>query len=231
MFASVANSQSLKLIIDGADYTGSSYTYTTSVNNTSEIKLHIQIANTSSNEVGVLVNKNVISAADNHVNSFCIGDCYPPTTNESTTVYNIAANDTTAVGVFYIEFEHGGSIGQSVIDYTIFERSDNSNSAQVRITFDVTEGTAVETNSFANAFIAFPNPVTSGMVSFKVENFSNIEGSRIVVRNILGSTVKSVIISNNIVRLNVDDLPNGIYLYSLERNGVNVATKRFIIRK
>lgn len=231
VFATLANSQSLRLIIDETDYTDSSYTYTTSTNNTNEIKLHIQIANTGSEDVGVLVRKNVISAPDEHVNSFCIGDCYPPNINESQTAYNIAANDTTAIGVFYIEFDHGGTAGQSVIDYTIFERSNNANSAQVQITFNVTGETAIESNYFANAFTAFPNPVTKGMVTFKVDNIRNIEGSRIVVRNILGSTVKTINLNNNSVSLNVDDLPNGIYLYSLEQNGRNIATKRFIIRK
>lgn len=228
--AFVSNAQTIHLLIDGFDLTGSSYTYTIPVTNTNENKLHIDIANTTSSDMAIYVRKNVISATSGQQNSFCIGSCYPPSTMESTESYPLTSNDTTHA--FYAEFSHGNAVGQTVVEYTVFDRGNSENTSKITVTFNVTSGgTAVLQPTHSISLTGFPNPATSGYISFKVEGLNSLENNRIVIRNILGVTVKSIDANSNLIRANIDDLPNGIYLYTLEQNGKNLATKRFLVRK
>lgn len=228
VFVASANSQTLRLLVNGVDLTNSSYTFTTPVTNTDDIKIHIDIANISNSDAAVLVSKNVISSTEGHMNSFCIGDCYPPSANVSTTPYTIAANDTS--DAFYVEYIHGNIIGKSVIEYTISDRNDANNVAHLTLTFDVITS-SIESKKQNILLTAYPNPVTNGEISFKIDGVNNLNNSYIIIRDILGATVKVIDLNSNIVRTNVTDLANGIYIYTFEQNGIIIATKRFLIRK
>lgn len=228
--ATLSQAQTLKLLVDGTDYSDSTYTYNVSTTGPNEVKLDILIANLSNSAVDVIVKKNQLEAAAGHVNSFCIGECYPPSTTESG-VYNIAANDTTNKGVFYLEFLHNGKKGVSRIEYTVQDRANSTNFKKIVIVFNVTDGSSIHSPAMATRISAFPNPVTSGEITFKVDGINDFTGTKIIIHNILGAKIKAIDLSSNLIKLNVSDLPNGIYLYSIEQKGRNLATKRFLVRK
>jgi hypothetical protein len=78
---------------------------------------------------------------------------------------------------------------------------------------------------------AYPNPA-SGNVTFTYSSSSQDAASTIMVRNLLGETIKKICLSGSTgkVSFNAGDLTSGIYFYSLVVNGNSVATKKLIVR-
>lgn len=79
---------------------------------------------------------------------------------------------------------------------------------------------------------AYPNPATNGNISFKIEGLMFYNNAMIVIRNIVGATIKTApVVSASPLQLNISDLPNGIYFYTLEQDGNQLLTKRFMVKQ
>lgn len=79
---------------------------------------------------------------------------------------------------------------------------------------------------------AQPNPAMSATnVAYSIP--ANFRNAKLVVRNSLGSTVKEVNLkvgSASKVSLNVSDLVNGVYFYSITADGRPLVTKKLIVK-
>ncbi len=91
--------------------------------------------------------------------------------------------------------------------------------------FDQTYITAVDSYLNDNEIVVYPNPAT---------DIINIKGSesykRVMITNLLGSIVKDIATSNNIISLNISDLKTGIYLMILYNQNGTVFKKKIVKR-
>jgi len=77
-----------------------------------------------------------------------------------------------------------------------------------------------------------PNPiVTQASLDYLASNFKH--RARILILNILGNQVMSFDLheGQHSIKLSADQLNNGIYFYTLQLDGKNVATKKMVVRK
>ena len=75
----------------------------------------------------------------------------------------------------------------------------------------------------------YPNPAND-FVNFDVE-MNGVQSASIVINNIMGQKVISQDISDSHVSINVSDLADGIYFYSLIVNNETVKTNKFVVRR
>lgn len=80
----------------------------------------------------------------------------------------------------------------------------------------------------AGNFIAFPNPANNE-ISIVSKNAS---ASLVKVYDVTGRLVNSVELSNGKVSIDISDLENGIYIYSiLDKNNSKIHTSKFVVSK
>lgn len=79
---------------------------------------------------------------------------------------------------------------------------------------------------------AYPNPATNGHITFRVEGLQGFDEATLVIRNILGATIKTTTVnSTSPIQMNIAELPNGLYFYTIEQNGKQIVTKRFMVKQ
>lgn len=79
---------------------------------------------------------------------------------------------------------------------------------------------------------AYPNPIANtATIDYSLGDLNS--SARIVILNILGNQVleHELPASENSIKIPTDQLTNGIYFYTLQLNGKNVATKKMVVRK
>ncbi len=76
----------------------------------------------------------------------------------------------------------------------------------------------------------FPNPVTE-RATIKYNLPSQYNNGKIIIRNMVGNVVRSYDIrGSGKINLEVCNLANGVYFYSITSNGINLSTKKMIIK-
>ena len=160
-------------------------------------------------------------------NSFCWGLCYPPTSDTSAVSVIIDA------GGIYDEFSGDyypdGNEGESTVKYTYFNEEDLSDKISVVVKYSTTVGVDDPANFKLSA--AYPNPASS-FVKFDYDFQEISANSKVMIYDLLGSTVKEISINNSLgsLKVNTSDLKDGIYFYSLVVNNEPTKTQKLIIK-
>lgn len=77
-------------------------------------------------------------------------------------------------------------------------------------------------------FSTYPNPASS---DFNIQMTTNGADVDLMVYNILGETVMNEQMFDGLNNVNIESLNNGVYFYSILKNGKAVETKKLIVRK
>lgn len=196
------------------------------------IESYVNVTNNAAAALDVKVKKVEIELLDNTMNTFCWGEsCFPPAifvSPNSITIEPGATEDS-----FRGEYYPQGNIGTSTMMYVFFDANNPDDSVSVYV--DYTAGyVGLEEDPVANKpeVNAYPNPANA---------FTNIEyalpsihqgQSRIVVRNVLGEIVKEVQLNKRKgkIQFDVNDLKQGVYLYSLVLENEQLITRKLIVR-
>jgi len=125
------------------------------------LKASLVVTNTSALAVQVKVRKTEIKLVAGASNSFCMGECYPPSVTESVSPFSIGANQSTAKDIFYTEYYPNGIQGISEIKYEVFDISNRNNLVSVTISYVAKEFTVLEEKpSNESRLNIFPVPVS-----------------------------------------------------------------------
>ena len=79
---------------------------------------------------------------------------------------------------------------------------------------------------------AYPNPIVSdASIDYAIDSYDHT--AKIVVMNLLGNKVMDfdLLQGQHNLKIPADKLSNGIYFYTLQLDGKNVATKKIVVRK
>ncbi len=159
---------------------------------------------------------------------FCWVQCYPPTVSVSPDGLLMAPGDFS--NLFSGDYEPNGIPGEASISYVFFDEDDLSNFSTINVTFDVAVG--IEENNFDNVYLsnAYPNPASTVM-SLDYD-LKDVNGAKLVVYDLLGSVVKNVEVTDAIgkLKVNVSDLDDGVYFYSLLVKNETVKTQKLVVK-
>ncbi|MCF8301851.1 MAG: T9SS type A sorting domain-containing protein [Bacteroidales bacterium] len=196
------------------------------------IESYVNVTNNANNALDVKVKKIEIDLLENTMNTFCWGEsCFPPSTFVSPNPITIDPGETE--DSFHGEYYPQGNDGTSSMMYVFFDSNNPDDSVSVYV--DYTSGyvgVEEEPEAIKPEINAYPNPAG---------DYTNIDytlppdhqgQARIAVRNVLGAMVKSVPVTKDAakVRINVNDLKEGVYFYTLVLNNELLITRKLVVR-
>lgn len=186
------------------------------------------VKNTTADSISVKVKKVELMALHSTENVFCWGLCFAPEVFVSPDPIVIYAGRTDSLN-FSGHYTPNGVIGISTIRYVFFDADNPSDTVCVNIDFS-TYPQGINDLSNVTLSNAFPNPANNA-VSFSYSVPQN-SLAKVIIRNVLGSIVKEVGITNNSgkLSLNTSEFVDGVYFYTFLVNGNSQVTKKLVIR-
>lgn len=199
-----------------------------------ELVTYLNVKNVSGVTKDVLCKKVEIKMLDSTEVSMCwAGGCYGTGTFVSPNAASMAAGSmNTEFSGHYTQsaFTHFQS-GESIIRWVFFDRANPNDSASVTVKY-TTYPAAIAENSMQQASLSalYPNPApVTATCSYTIPGGAF---GQIVVRDMLGSVVRSIDLSSGSGKATVNtvSLADGIYFCSLLVDGKVSQTKKMVVR-
>jgi hypothetical protein len=194
------------------------------------IQAKIWVQNNATVAKDVKVKKIHLNVLPNTLNYFCWGVCYGPDTYESPFAQSIAAGAVN--DQFYGDYSPLTVPGKSTIMYTFFDAANLNDSVSVVVEFNASPASVGNDLAAGVMFSeAYPNPAITRMnVDYELPAYVNQASIRIT--NMLGARVKEIKLEelSGTARIEVSELLNGIYFYSLLADDNLVLTRKFVVK-
>jgi len=227
----MAMSQSLGLSYAGGTLNNGDTITLFSTNNNASFAINLTVTNNSSSSIDIKVKKTELSIVSGSDNTFCDWySCFPPSTYVSPNALTLNANETNSS--FMGDYNSNDNAGKSTILYTFFNIADTNDSAAVVINFITGSAVGIENNTpIITVSKAYPNPTKDAF--YLNYDFSNSKSARVEVINVIGSVVKVQEIQglSGKTMIDVSNLNNGVYFYSVIVDGKKYVSKKLIIQK
>ncbi len=228
--AGSAFSQSLKILDAARQNVSNSNTIVTGAINHIIIG-QLYVVNDTSATVNFKVKRIENNVLANTENSFCFnGVCNPPSVSISNSAMALSIGDTTVANGFYGEYKPHAVEGSSVITYVVFNADNINDSTYVVMTYqvDYTSISVIDNSKFE-----FSNPYPNPVISQTRINYNipvSFSKATLTLRNLIGTKVKEYELSDSQGKLVLDlnDIEEGIYFYSLIVDGNVVLTRKLI---
>ena len=192
----------------------------------------IKIFNNSSSSKTVKVKKVIIDTLTGTENDFCFGgECQMPS------IYLSSMSAIIAVGEVDSSFEGGyrshSVAGTSIVSYVFFDVNNPLDSVYVNIAYTANIPSGITNNLFKQIDfpVVYPNPARNyANFSWSIPN--SFKNARIVIRDLVGAVVIEKNINSAIGKVSVDvsELRNGVYFYSLLMNESPYITRKLIVK-
>lgn len=194
--------------------------------------IYLTCKNNQSNPINVKVVSNRVYGSEGmEILSVCaVGEtCVPGTESRP---FDIAANGEKEFDSWVMINEGLAEGTNTMFSFTVQDMNDEANFRTVFVKYII--GTnAINTVDRKNTSLnLYPNPAKNmAQISYELPT-ANAKNSKIEIRNMLGSVVKVVNINGNNGTQNVDvnNMPNGVYLCSIVCNGKVCQTKKMIVK-
>jgi hypothetical protein len=198
------------------------------------IKVHVYFTNDSDETQEVLVRKIEHDIVDGSECVFCWDDfCFSPQVFEVDDPIVLEPGETSTATDFYSDFYPMGVNGTSYVEFEFFNDRESFETVSVVIKFVITaDETSVTHQELTRWTLSDPQPNPArGHTWINYSLPAGSSNAQIVVRNLLGKSVHTENISfgSNRVRINTQNLNNGIYIYSLIIDNQVVESKRLVV--
>lgn len=188
----------------------------------------ITVRNVSASAKDVMVERILNNLAPGHTGYFCWDVCYGETVNMSANPLTI--QPSTDNYSFYCDVDPHGVMGLDTVCYRFFDANNASDNVEICLYFDIGTGIPSVNASQKNQLsVASPNPAnTLSGINYYTDITKN---PKLVIYDLLGGKVfeAKLVQKQGAYILNVADLNQGVYLYSLIENGKTVATKKLVV--
>ena len=214
----LTNDQELTVMIDPADVNAG--------------EAWIVVKNVNAGPLSIKARKYELSLMEETSVTFCwAGTCYGPGTFISPDGMRIESQGTT--DEFHGDYFHNGIQGTSKVRFTFFDDGNPSDSASVLVNY-IVGYLGIDANVKAGTSISnvYPNPATAAsFVDYKLPK--SVMSASLRINNLLGVTVMEIPLDRNEgkVTINVSNLKEGIYFYSLIVNNSATHTRKFVVKR
>jgi hypothetical protein len=197
-----------------------------------EFLAYMLVKNNSDREILVKARREDIEAVSGSYNYLCWVDCFANDVNESPNADTLSPGEMTSDQIFAGHYAPNGNPGTSIVKYTFFNANDRDDNIFFIAHF-VISPTSVD-DILAKSVISdvYPNPASQN-VTFDYDLPVEVKSAGVTLFNLLGQKVVSQSINDfaGKLQINVSDLPEGVYFYSLTLNQQIAVTKKLIIRR
>jgi len=191
-----------------------------------EMEFFVNVTNNSNDVDSIKVERVFIDLMDGVTHLMCWGSCYPPNPDSvfiSPLYVVLQPGETSADYEFSGHYLPNGLEGVSIVKYTFFNMSDESESVSILVNYNtvITGDEKLIANN--GSFQLFPNPAHNSV------NVSMIQGcEKIQLFNFAGQLVLEERIVSNKADMNTSDLESGIYFVKVFSHD-NVITRKLVI--
>jgi len=196
------------------------------------LKIPIKIKNTSDKPQFFVVRKAQGEFGPTQKGYFCLGDeCLDPGLDQ----FSKRIEPGETLGNLYYTIEAGLSTTINTLRFEVFPRGTPALGQEQTISVAVEEK-PVKSLVFQSRDISihdiYPNPIADlAYIDYRVHNESI--KAKIVIHNILGSPVGhyELPVYETKVKIQADELTNGVYFYTLYLDNIGVLTRKLVVRK
>ena len=196
------------------------------------VSLGLDVFNVATTAKNVKVRKYDFNLVEGSTSSICWASCYQPNVFE--TPEPILIEPGTFSPNFTGDLSYGAIQGTSTVKFVFFDIDNSQDSSFVVINFiigtlGVNNPAAIKSATVSNAY---PNPAVSATnIDYRLP--SGVSNAKIKINTLLGTTIREISLSNSEGKAQVDvtNLPNGIYVYTLFVNNSAVATRKFVVQR
>ncbi len=194
---------------------------------------YIDIENTTSQQLGIMVVRDPILLLTGATTQFCIGEsCLEGNVSVFPQLINAGENFSHAAfgdQAFHLFYNPNGGRDISLLKFKLFDQTTPTIETNFYIHLD-SRDVAVSENTTLGNLNAYPNPAFT-KVTFE-HTISNLSSDALlVIRTITGTIItKELIGNNNKVSISLENYNPGIYFYSIENDGKAIVTKKLIVK-
>ncbi len=190
------------------------------------------VTNNTETPRNVLVRKEHIYIPEGITVMMCWKSCYAPDTYITPEYLTIQPGETKTEFVedFFYPAE---TFGIFTVKYVFFDMDNTRDSSYVVIKH-IIGGVGVKENIAKSVYIsnAYPNPAVS-IVNLDFKLPVNASNAKIQISNLLGTSIKVIDLNTKEGKasINISDLKNGVYFYSLTINNSATITRKFVVKR
>jgi len=196
----------------------------------SDMVYPLSITNNTNIIKQLIVKKRELSIIEGSQNFFSWHATFNPTVMEDTAGYLMYPN-TTISGEFKAIYRSNGNLGESVIQYVVYNKFDPSDSSFVNVHFNVVYSGLTDAKKEHVRLELAPNPANT----FTTLYFDKIhdEMALLSIVNLCGEEVANYSIASSQTRQKIDvqNLNNGVYFCRLSSNAKNISTIKLVVAK
>ena len=205
------------------------------VDDMQELSFVMNVINNGTDAVSMTCERTIVSITDGAGNNFCFGNCFPD--DASFTEVTIDPISGIDPNMPYYPYEFSAHFkpydpmtwemmpegAELTVQYTCTERGGEPMTFEFYFRYDTSSVDENVSKLFSNAY---PNPA-SNFVNFDCE----MQNATIAIYNMMGQEVIRQDVNDSHVSINISDLTDGIYFYSVIVNGEAVKTSKLVVRK
>ena len=216
------------------------YEIASDVDDMQELSFAMNVINNGSESVSVTCEREVIAITEGAGNNFCFGGCFPDETSSTeVTIEPISSMDPNNP---YYPYEFSAHFkpydpmtwemlpigAELTVKYTFTERGGEPMTFEFYFKYDPVS--VEENNNFVFSNV-YPNPAID-VVNFDLD-MQNVASASVAIYNMMGQEVirQNVNVGESRLSINVSDLTDGVYFYSLIVNNKTVKTNKLVISK
>ncbi len=221
-------SQNIQLLSGEEDLTNQEITVWGDVEE-SVFQKFVTTKNVGTEAMSLKVKKEELEVVDGSENYFCWLLCYASDTEISPYAINLEPGAITGADGFSGDYKSHGNLGTTKIKYTFFNEENEDENVTLIINYSAVP-VGVEFIKINEISKIYPNPANNSInLNYNLKENSS---ANIVIFNILGNEIKKFYLDNfkNKISIDVSDLKNGVYFYSITIDNKIKETKKLIIK-
>ncbi|MFP4470987.1 MAG: T9SS type A sorting domain-containing protein [Bacteroidota bacterium] len=195
-----------------------------------ELVSHVSVKNVSAQVADVYCRKMEIEVVSGTNNYYCWNLCYGSDVYLSLLSIDLDPGQTT--DEFSGHYQPVNQAGITQMCYSFFDSNNANDSTYFYVNY-FASGVGIDEYDAEKMSVSepYPNPAVS-QTSFDY-SFATPGNSRIVLMNMLGAVIREEVISNTsgTLQMNISDLREGVYFYSVMHNNEVIETKKLVVSR
>ncbi len=230
-FAGYASAQSLVFEHEGEIVEAGTHYVIGDVNDMMELQFEVNVTNVSDNPFSVTCERVELVASG--INYFCWGQCLSPDLSVGT-IDRVEPGVPNLFSAHFMPIDEEGNLAPgSEIHVEYHFTIDGTDEEYVfDLHFKYSLESVVDYNNVDVFSNAYPNPANSTL-SFNYNMPQDANNSYIAIFNMMGQEIirENINVGGSRLDINVSDLTEGVYFYSLIVNNEKVKTNKFVISR
>lgn len=213
------------------------------VNEMIELAFEMKITNLTDSDILILCEREIVSSNSEAGNNFCFGNCFGDDTSQAEV--NLTPGTPLDFSAHFKPYKYDENWNlemmpegsEMTVKYTFSERTLGEWVFEFYFKYDPAAGpynpVFIPENNNEEIFSnAYPNPARD-VVSFDYNMPFNAQSASVAIYNMMGQEVvrQNVSVGGSRLDVNVSDLTDGVYFYSLIVNNQAVKTNKLVISK